>query len=98
MHELQEPELQLEQPEEVCFSTPLIPKVENFFTTSPDEQFGHDTEVFPKTSFSNSSPHEAHLYSKMGIFFLRQDSVSGRPAGPSNSGPRPMCKPYVIIT
>jgi hypothetical protein len=68
---LQEPELQLEQPDEVCFSTPLMPKRENFLTTSSEVQPGHKTDVFPKTSFSKSSPQEEHLYSKIGIFPLR---------------------------
>ena len=68
LQELQEPELQLEHPEEVCFPAPLMPKVENFFTTLSEVHSGHDTPVFPKTSFSNSRPHAAHLYSKMGIF------------------------------
>ena len=67
LHELQEPELQLEQPEDVCFSTPLIPNVENFLTTLSEEQFGQATRVFPNTSFSNSRPHAAHLYSNIGI-------------------------------
>jgi hypothetical protein len=71
LHELQEPELQLEHPEDVCFSTPLMPKVENFFMTLSEAHSGHDTVVFPKTSFSNSRLHAAHLYSKMGIFILR---------------------------
>jgi hypothetical protein len=69
LQELQEPELQLEHPEEVCFPTPLMPKVENFFTTLSEVHSGHDTPVFPNTSFSKSIPHAAHLYSKMGIFF-----------------------------
>jgi len=70
---LQETELQLEQPAEVCFSTPLMPKRENFFTTSSEVQPGHKTDTLPNTSFSNSRPQEAHLYSKIGIFLLRFD-------------------------
>jgi hypothetical protein len=49
------------------FSTPLMPKVENFFVTSAPSHLGHLTSVEPKTSFSNSSPQEPHLYSKMGM-------------------------------
>jgi hypothetical protein len=71
LQELQEPELQVEHPEEVCFSPPLMPKSENFFTTSAEVQWGHETVAFPKTSFSNSRPHDEHVYSKIGIFLLR---------------------------
>ena len=84
LQELQEPELQLEHPEEVCFSTPLMPKVENFFTTFSETHSGHDTVVFPKTSFSNSRPQAEHLYSKMGIFLLRYCcDLSGRDGSPA---------------
>jgi hypothetical protein len=71
LQELQEPELQVEHPDAVCFSPPLMPKRDNFFTTSPEVQLGHEMVVFPKTSFSNSRPHEVHVYSKIGIFLLR---------------------------
>jgi len=71
LQELHEPELQVEHPDDVCFWTPLMPKVENFFTTSTDVHPGHDTLVFPKTSFSNSSPQEGHLYSNIGMSILR---------------------------
>jgi hypothetical protein len=33
LQELQEPELQDEHPEDVGFSTPLMPNTENFFST-----------------------------------------------------------------
>ena len=71
LQELQEPELQVEHPEEVCFSPPLMPKSENFFITSAEVQLGHETAAFPKTSFSNARPHDVHVYSKIGIFLLR---------------------------
>jgi hypothetical protein len=62
LHELHEEELQEVHPE-VCFSTPLIPKTENFFLTFRDLHFGQVTLWLPKTSFSNSSPHLSHWYS-----------------------------------
>lgn len=49
------------------FWTPLMPKVENFLATSALSHLGHLTSVEPNTSFSNSSPHEPHLYSKIGM-------------------------------
>jgi len=67
LHELHDPELHPAQPEEVCFSTPLIPNVENFFTTLSEVQFGQDTADEPNTSFSNSRLQAEHLYSKIGI-------------------------------
>lgn len=63
--------LQLEQPAEEVpakgFSTPLMPNRESFFSTSPEPHEGQLTAWEPITSFSNSLPHEEHLYSKMGI-------------------------------
>jgi len=65
---LQEDELHEEQPEppeEVTgFSTPLIPKRENFFLIFFDPHFGHETSgLDPETSFSKSSEQSLHLYS-----------------------------------
>ena len=62
---------QEEQPEELepakGLSTPLIPKVENFFVTSSLSHLGHFTTVELITSISKSLPHAPHLYSKIGI-------------------------------
>ena len=73
-HELHEDELHEEQPEteEVCFSTPLIPKRENFFLMFFELHVGQAIAGFePETSFSNSFPQPSHVYSKIGIFCLR---------------------------
>ncbi len=45
------------------FASPLIPKVDSFFLTSAEPQFGHCTLVELNTSFSNSAAHLLHLYS-----------------------------------
>jgi hypothetical protein len=67
LHELHEPELHDEQPEEGCFSTPLMPNIENFLITSAELQAGQHTCVLPKTSFSKSDPQDEHLYSNIGM-------------------------------
>jgi hypothetical protein len=53
--------------EEEDFSTPLIPKTENFLFTFFDLHLGQLTLREPKTSSSNSCPHASHMYSNMGI-------------------------------
>jgi len=68
---LQEDELQEVQPEpdETCFSTPLMPNTENFFLIFFELQSGQEISGFtPETSFSNSFLQSWHLYSKIGIF------------------------------
>lgn len=59
--------LQEVQPEEDVpakgFDTPLIPKTESFFFTSPEPHLGQSTFVVLKTSFSNSCSHLRHTYS-----------------------------------
>jgi host factor-I protein len=77
LHELHELELHDEQPEEVCFPPPLMPKTENFFVISSELQAGQHTIVLPKTSFSKSAPQEEHLYSNIGIrkFLLPYDFI-----------------------
>ena len=67
MHELHELALHEEQLDDVCFSTPLIPKTENFLTTPDELHEGQETELFPKTIFSKSDPQAEHLYSNIGI-------------------------------
>jgi hypothetical protein len=65
------------------FSTPLMPNTESFFSTFPEPHEGQLTAREPMTSFSNSSPHEGHLYSKMGIKnynICRMPFESGAPA------------------
>jgi hypothetical protein len=53
--ELHEVQLELE---ETCFSTPLIPKTENFFLRFFELHFTHETSaLYLETNFSNSSPH-----------------------------------------
>lgn len=66
LQELLLQELQPELPPPL-FSTPLIPKVENFFLTDSELHLGHLTIVLPKTSFSKFSPQSLHLYSNIGI-------------------------------
>ncbi len=68
LQDLQEDELQELQPDPpddvTGFSTPLIPKRENFFVTFLELHFGHETSgLVPETSFSKSSEHSSHLYS-----------------------------------
>ncbi len=54
-------ELHPEPEEATGFSTPLIPKRENFFVRFPEPHFGHETSGFgPETSFSNSSAQSLH--------------------------------------
>jgi hypothetical protein len=63
---LQDPLLQDVHPEDEPakgLSTPDMPNTESFFITSFDEHLGQLTALFPKTSFSNSSSQEVHLYS-----------------------------------
>jgi hypothetical protein len=52
------------------FSVPVEQKTENFFLTSLELHLGQLTSLFPKTSFSKSSPQLLHLYSKIGIYHL----------------------------
>jgi hypothetical protein len=69
---LQEDELHEVQPEpdETCLSTPLIPKVENFFLMFLELQPGHVTfGLAPATSFSNSFLQSRQVYSNIGIMF-----------------------------
>jgi len=68
LHELHEPALQEEQLDDVCLSAPLIPKTENFLTSSRELHEGHETALFPKAIISKSAPQAAHLYSNIGIF------------------------------
>ena len=58
-------ELHPDPPDDVTgFSTPLIPKRENFFVTFLELHFGHETSgLVPETSFSKSSEQPSHLYS-----------------------------------
>lgn len=62
-------EVQPEADPEKGLSTPLIPKVENFFLTLSDEQLGQVTATLLKTSFSNSLLQALHKYSKIGITY-----------------------------
>jgi len=62
--------LQEEQPEEDPangFSTPLIPKTENFFFTSSEPQDGHVALREPIARNSKSFSQDTHLYSNMGM-------------------------------
>jgi len=70
LQELQDDDEQLEHPDDVDRSTPLIPKTENFFVTFGESQLGQETCRLPKTSFSKLWPQESHRYSKIGIFDL----------------------------
>lgn len=70
LHVLQDEELQDVQPdvEETCFSTPLIPKTENFFFMFFELHLMHLTSgLLPETSSSNSVPQSLHLYSNIGM-------------------------------
>jgi hypothetical protein len=50
--------------EETGFSTPLMPKRENFFVMFFELHFGHETSgLVPETSFSKSSVQSLHVYS-----------------------------------
>jgi hypothetical protein len=68
---LHEEELHEEHPEpdeETCFSTPLIPKSENFFLIFFELHEGHEISgSAPETSFSNSLLHLWQVYSNIGI-------------------------------
>jgi hypothetical protein len=60
------------------FSTPLIPKTENFFVTSLEPHFGQETSFETKTRTSNSSLQAGHMYSKMGITQYNTRPAAGR--------------------
>jgi hypothetical protein len=66
------PELQDEH-DALCFRTPFMPKVENFFETFSELHCGQMTAAAPNTSFSNSSPQAEQVYSKIGIGCSLQD-------------------------
>jgi hypothetical protein len=65
------------------FSVPVEQKTENFFFTSLELHLGQLTSLFPKTSFSKSSPQLLHLYSYIGIFSL---SSTNPPLPPFTKG------------
>ena len=75
LHELHDDLLHEVQPElpdeETGFSTPVMPKRENFFVMFFELHFGQETSGFvPETSFSKSSVQSLHLYSYIGIWLI----------------------------